>query len=618
MLAHQVGFSPETPESRQSPKSSLVYTPGSICQSIMNKKIKEILRKILEIEEISVFIPEHESQGHYSTNIAMRLAKELKRSPMEIAREFAEKIKNGAPPAFFYKVEVAPPGFINFWLASQAIQKEFSEVCKNLKSFGYSDIGHGKTVIVEYSQPNIAKKMHVGHLRTTIIGDTLANILECLGYKVVRWNYLGDWGTQFGKLIAAYKLWGDEKAVEADPINELQKIYVRFHDELESKPELNARGQEEFRKLEEGGDKENRKLWEWFKKESLKEFEKTYEVLDVKFDMDIGESFYEKDIKPLIARLVKGGIVKESEGALVILLEKRDLPPALIRKSDGASLYLTRDIANFEYRVKKYRPAKILYVVGNEQSLHFEQLFAVAALLGLSEKTDLIHVKYGLVLGEEGKKLATREGRAILLDEVLGRAIQLAKDIVAKKATISHGVGGVEKKQIKTEIEQEEIARVVGVGALKYGILKENRNTDITFNWAKMLDFAGDSAPYLQYTYARLRSIARKSQIANRKWFWKPKVDFSQLKQETELRVIRKIFEFPEEVARSGEVLETNNLANYLYELASLVSRLYETTPVLKEESASRRSALLALIDASASVLKSGLGILGIKAPEKI
>lgn len=614
----------------------------------MKEKIAAILKRVAGGEvSPDVFVPEKGNFGHYSTNVALRLAsakdgsasggKVERKNPLELAREMAEKISRAAPQGFFEKVEAAPPGFINFWLSGATLQKEFASVYKNLKKFGSSKVGEGKTIIVEYSQPNIAKKMHVGHLRTTIIGDTLANVIELLGYKVIRWNYLGDWGTQFGKLIAAYKLWGDKSVIEADPVNELQKLYVRFHDELKSKPELEARGQEEFRKLEEG-DEENRRLWEWFKKESLKEFEGVYETLDVKFDTYIGESFYEKEIGPLVEGLLERGIAVESEGAVVIKLDQFGLPPALIRKSDGASLYLTRDIANLEYRLKKYKPDKILYVVGNEQSLHFAQLFAVAKILGWDKPLDtapsislrtsrgkrgkqaeLEHVKYGLVLGEEGKKLATREGRVILLEDVLDKALELARKVVD------------EKNAELPESERKEISEAVGAGALKYGILKENRNTDITFNWGKMLDFSGDSAPYIQYTYARLRSILRKSQIANPPDFIEDprqsrdksqiqnlKIDSGKLNGEAELALIRKLIEFPDEVARSGEILETNNLANYLYKLASLVSRFYETTPILKEPDEKRREAFLVLIDTASSVLKSGLGLLGIKTPERI
>ncbi len=566
----------------------------------MKLRIEEILKKAVGgTAEFGVSVPEQENFGHYSTNVALRLAKSAGKSPLKLAHELAEKIRVGAPSGFFEKVEAAPPGFINFWLTNEAIQREFLEISKE-KEFGKSSAGKGKTVIIEYSQPNIGKMMHVGHLRTTIVGDALANVFEYSGYKVIRWNYLGDWGTQFGKLIAAYKLWGDKKAIKANPLDELQKLYVRFHDEIKKDESLEKRGQEEFRKLE-GGDKENRKLWEWFKKESLKELEKIYVALGVRFDTYIGESFFEKDMKPLVAELVEKGIAKRSEGALVVNLDALKLPPALIEKGDGASLYLTRDIANLRYRLLKYKPAKIFYVVGNEQSLHFEQLFAVAKILRL-DSAELMHVKYGLVLGEAGKKLATREGRTILLKEVLEKAVTLAREIVEKK-----------NSDLSAK-EKGEVARAVAIGALKYNDLKENRHSDIIFDWEKMLDTSGDSAPYLQYTYARLKSILRKSRVGGQM----SKVDPGTLGAEVELALIRKIIEFPDEVVRSAENLATSNLAVYLFKLAVAANKLYETTPVLKEENVERRNALLALIGTTAEVLKKGMGLLGIKTLEKI
>jgi arginyl-tRNA synthetase len=578
----------------------------------MRDKIAEVLKKVIG-EPVEVFIPEKENFGHYSTNFALRLAKKKKENPLKFAEKIADEVKKQTPGGFFDKIEIAPPGFINFWISRGALQEEFAAVSRGIEKFGRSKIGDGKTIIVEYSQPNIAKKMHVGHLRTTIIGDALANIFDFLGYKVIRWNYIGDWGTQFGKLISAYKLWGDRGKVESNPVKELQKLYVRFHDELKTNPGLEKMGQEEFRKLEEG-DEENMALWEWFKKESLKEFERIYTILGVKFDVWIGESFFEPEMKPLVARLLRGGVAEQSEGAVVIPLDKFGLPPALIQKADGASLYLTRDIANLEYRIKKYKPAKILYVVGNEQSLHFEQLFAVAKILGL-EGTELRHVKYGLVLGESGEKLATREGRTILLDDVVEKVIRLALEIIEKK------------NPSLSEAEKEKVAEAVGVGALKYNDLKENRTTDIVFDWKKMLDLSGDSAPYLQYTYARLQSILRKasqeSRVRSQESGAKSQESGvggqgSSLNGEIELALMRKIFEFPDEVVKSARDLQTSNLANYLYKLAVLANRFYETTPVLKEENDGRRGALLALVSVAASILGKGLGLLGIRTPEEI
>ncbi len=574
----------------------------------MKEKIVEIIKGAVagtDAEVIDVFVPEREEFGHYSTNLALRLAKKNGRNAIDLAREIAINVWNGAPRGFFERTDTAPPGFVNFWISNEALQDELGSIHENAERFGRSSIGGWKTVIAEYSQPNIAKLMHVGHLRTTIIGDALANIFEFLGYKVVRWNYLGDWGTQFGKIIAAYKLWGDARAMGTRPIEELQKLYVRFHEELGNNLDLEKRGQEEFKKLEEG-DNENRKLWELFREESIKELKKTYKVLGIEFDEWIGESFFEKDLKPLLENLEERGIAQESAGALIVNLESFHLPTALVRKSDGASLYLTRDIANLNYRLTKYKPAKILYVVGNEQSLHFEQLFAIAKIVGL-DGAELMHVKYGLVLGEAGKKLATREGKTILLADVLEKAITLARDVVDEKSLKRYEKAA----EGPSDEEKRKIAEVVGVGALKYNDLKENRMTDIVFDWKKMLDLTGDSAPYLQYTYARLMSIKKKAGEIG-------EVDLRELRGETELRLIRKITEFPDEVLRSAKDLGTSNLAAYLYKLAVLANRLYETTPVIKEENAYRRDALLILVVTAALVLKKGLGLLGIKVLEEI
>ena len=577
----------------------------------MKDAILAILRPLLPSDmTVEVSVPEQESFGHYSTNIAMRIASDKKeadsRTPMAIAKELAEKIKKAAPAGFFDKVEAVRPGFINFWLSEKTIQDAFSEIAAE-KEYGKSDIGKNKTVIVEYSDVNIAKVMNLGHFRTTIIGAALGNILEFSGYKVIRWNYLGDWGTQFGKLIAAYKMWGKKEDIEKNPIDELQKLYVRFHEEAKSDPLVEKRGQEEFKKLEDG-DKENKKLWEWFKKESLEEFERTYRILGVDFDVWIGESFFEPVLKTVVQECMQKGIAERSEGAVVIKLDEFHLPPALIEKSDGASLYLTRDIANIRYRVEKYDPAKIFYIVGNEQALHFEQLFSIAKLLGIGFG-NFVHIKHGLVLGEGGKKFSTREGRTVSLASALEKAILLSRNVVEQK------------NPDISEKEKNMIAEAVGIGALKYNDLKENRMTNIVFDWEKMLDFTGDSGPYVQYTYARLKSILRKA--------GKPgKLDVSMLDGDSELALIRKMFEFRDVIEKAGETYSTSTLATYLYKLAGLANKFYETTPILsskgesvsdgKNEGESRRAARLALIGTTARVLKTGLGLLGIQAPEKI
>jgi arginyl-tRNA synthetase len=445
--------------------------------------------------------------------------------------------------------------------------------------------------------------MHVGHLRSTIIGDALANIYESLGYKVTRWNYLGDWGTQFGKLIAAYKLWGDKKEVEKRPIKTLEELYVRFHEEMKTKPELESAGREEFQKLE-GGDKENRKLWEWFKKESLKEFGKIYETLGVRFDVEIGESAYEEDLPPTVAELKKRGIAEAGEGgSIIVKLDKYGLPPALVQKSDGVSLYLTRDIASLKRRIAKYKPEKILYVVANQQTLHFQQLFAIAKMLGLGG-VEFEHVKFGMVLGEDKKKLSTREGKVILLEEVIERAVGLARETVEKKSA--------ERKAPLSEKEKGEIAKTVALGALKYQDLKEHRNSDIIFDWQKMLDFSGNSGPYLQYTYTRLVNIKKKAGRVG------AEPDFNLLTEKIEDSMIKRLLDFPDVVKRVGETNLPNHLALYLYELANLASQFYETVPVLKDKNSPRLAARLALVETTAAILKTGLGLLGIEVLEKI
>jgi len=572
----------------------------------MKEKILQIVKEALKTEGLDeavfdITVPEDPSFGHYSTNFAMRVAKAQGKRPLELAQELAVKIGAAAPAGFFEKVEAAAPGFINFWLNSETVQDVFREIARK-KEFGKSDIGKRKTVIIDYSGVNIAKPFHLGHFRNTIIGAALANIYEALGYHVVRWNYLGDWGTQFGKLIVAYRTWGNKEEIEKNPIGELQKLYVLFHEEAEKQPELEVRAQEEFKKLEDG-DKENLKLWEWFKKESLIEFERMYEKIGVGFDVWIGESFFEKEMRPLVAELLKKGVAERSEGAVVIRLDEFNLQPGLIEKTDGASLYLTRDIANLRYRIEKYKPAKILYVVGNEQSFQFEQLFAIAKKLGM-DSAELAHIKYGLVLGEGGKKFSTRRGEAVFVAEIVDKAVTLSRGVIEEKA-----------RDLSDE-EKASVAEAIALGALKYNDLKENRMSDIVFDWDTMLDFTGDSGPYLQYTYARLRSILRKAEDEHA-----GKADAKQmhlLTSENELGLMRKIFQLPEVVEKVGELYATSILATYLYKLAVTANKFYETTPILKDEDAARRSARLALVETAARTIRDGLALLGIKAPEKI
>jgi arginyl-tRNA synthetase len=581
--------------------------------------MKELLaRKIAAVigvkpEEVSISIPDLDNFGHYSTNVAMRLAKEMKRAPFELATEFARKLQeedgllrvlattsgekagmgnsaNGAK--MFAKVEAVKPGFINIWLSEQLLQAEFAKGSVAL------NVGQEKTVIVEYAAPNIAKPMHVGHLRSTIIGDALANIHTYLGYNVVRWNYFGDWGTQFGKLITAYKLWGKKEEVEKDPIGTMLGLYVRVSSEAKTNPALEDQARAEFKKLEDG-DAENRKLWEWFKDESLIEFHKMFKRLGVKFDLEIGESFYEEAMYDVLKELEqKELLIPGEEGSKIVNLDAQKLPVALIQKSDGASLYITRDIASMKHRLSRYKPAKLLYVVANQQALHFEQLFAITDLLGLksAEKT---HVKFGMVLGEDGKKFATREGKLIKLEDLLDQAVAGAYKVVA------------EKNKDLSEGEKQAVAEAVGIGAIKYNDLKENRNSDIVFNWEQMLDLHGDTAPYLQYTAVRLANITRKVDV-------KPNSDLSAVDDDLKSGLVKKILDFNDVVSLCAETYYTSHLAKYLFELAKLGNQYYETHRILEDENKARQAGRLALLTSVSETIKKGLGLLGIAVPERI
>jgi len=559
--------------------------------------LRELIEEKSGIKGFSLEEPEVKVRGHLATNAAFLMSKKSGLPPMKTAELLRERLLKGREAGLFGRVEIATPGFLNFWMSEDAASLAIKEIIKAKTKWGQAS-KKKETVIVEYSSPNVAKPMHVGHLRSTIIGDALANLYEALGYKTIRWNYIGDWGTQFGKLIAAYKLWGKKKEIEKNPIDEMLKLYVRFHEEVKSNSELDEMARKEFKKLEEGNS-ENKKLWSWFREESLKEFNRLYKDLGVKFDMSAGEAFYEKDLRPLIERLKNNGITKVSEGALIIPLQAYGLAPALIEKSDGATLYITRDIANLKYRLNKYKPAKILYVVANEQAHHFNQLLAVAKILGLGS-ADLEHVKFGMVLGPDGKKLSTREGKTVILDDLINEAVKLAYKAVATKNS------KLPKK------EKEKVAKVVGIGAIKYNDLSQNRVGDIIFDWDKMLSITGNSAPYLQYTYVRLKSILSKAKTKRRVAF-----KVKHLSNDADLALIMKLAQFPEVIERAAETFLPSHLANYLYELAKEVNHYYETNPVLKS-GIEIRSARLTLIKAVAETLKSGLNLLGIQTLERM
>ena len=549
------------------------------------------LPKDLDIPLITSFNPAH---GDYNTPLALILSKTIKEPPLQLAELISQEIQKQQNKAIS-KIEILPPGHLNFFLEKSAFQKELKNL---IIPPAFVKKGAQKTVIVEYSSPNIAKPMHVGHLRSTIIGETLANLYDFCGYKVIRWNYLGDWGTQFGKLIVSYRLWGEKQQVEQNPIQALLLLYQKFHQEVKTNPDLEQLAQKEFKKLEQG-DKENKKLWSWFKKESLKDFQNIYKLLGIKFDVKKAESDFEKDLLPLIESLKKKKLTQKSRGALIIPLDRFQLPPALIQKSDGASLYLTRDLANLIFRIKKYRPVKILYVVGNEQDLYFKQLFALAKILGLTSKTEVEHIKFGLILDENKKKFSTREGELITLQEVIEKALAKALETIKEK----HPSWSLQK--------QKPLAKNIALGALKFNSLKSFRTADIIFDWKQMLDFRGDTSVYLQYTYARFNKILLKAKKIG-------VFDEKLLNQDLEIRLIKQLLDFPFRIQKSASEYAPHLLANYLLSLADLANNYYEKIPVLKETNLKRRNSQLRLIKAVTLTLKKGLAILGIETLEEI
>ncbi|MGC8651159.1 MAG: arginine--tRNA ligase [Minisyncoccia bacterium] len=566
-------------------------------QTIIKKSLIEVIKEqywnIPQKLNIPLNIPPDKEYGDYSSSLPLVLSKLIKENPLSIARLLLAQIEKNKIN-IFTKVEVAPPGYLNFYLQPESLQKDLKNITPNLKNHKNAK----QTIIVEYSSPNIAKPMHIGHLRSTIIGETLANLYKALGYKVIRWNYLGDWGTQFGKLIVAYKLWGNKDEVKKNPINTLLTLYQKFHQESKNNLQLESLAQQEFKKLEQG-DKTNQKLWIWFKKESLKEFQFLYQLLGIKFDIVNGESDFEKDLLPLINFLKKKKLTQKSEGALIISLDSFQLPPALLQKSDEASLYLTRDLASLIFRIKKYRPQKILYVVGNEQDLYFKQLFTLAQILHLNPKTELIHVKFGLVLNSNKKKFSTRTGELISLKDVIDQAFQTAFQIVSQK----HSSWPKQKQNI--------LAQKLALGALKFNNLKSLRTADVVFDWEQMLNFKGGSSVYLQYTYARLNKILLRANKIGPS-------DSSLLNHSLELELIKILLNFPEAVQKSAEEYAPHLLVNYLLSLADLANNYYEQVPILKENIKKRKNAQLLLLKKIILIFQQGLSILGIESLKEI
>lgn len=521
---------------------------------------------------------------------AFSLAKVERKAPQAIAADIAEKID----PSHFEKVVATGP-YVNFFLNKAKISDQvIKEVIKEGADYGQQNEGQGGNITIDLSSPNIAKPFSVGHLRSTVIGDALSNIFRKMGYNTIKINHLGDWGKQFGLLMVAYKKWGNKEAVEANPIDELLQLYVRINAEIENDPALDDEGRLWFKKLEDG-DPEATELWQWFRDESLVEFNRIYELLGVEFDSLNGEAFYNDKMDEAVKILEDKGLLKESKGASIVDLDDVNLPPAMIKKSDGATLYITRDIATAMYRARTYNFVKNVYVVGQEQSNHFRQLKAVLKKMGFDWSDDMIHVDFGLVT-KNRQKLSTRKGNIILLEPTLQEAISRAK-------------AQIEEKNPNLE-NKEAVAHAVGVGAVKFYDLKTDRRNGYDFDLEAMVSFEGETGPYVQYAYARIQSILRKADF-------KPSLDANyNLNDAESWEIIKLLQDFARVVKRAADNFEPSLIAKYAISLAQAFNKYYAHTRILDESP--ERDSRLALSYTTAVVLKEALRMLGVEAPEKM
>ena len=555
-----------------------------------NKIIDLITDSIKELDRETVSrileIPPQEDMGDFAFP-CFQLAKIFRKAPNIIAQEVAEKIKK---TDFVSKTAAMGP-YVNFFIDRTMFVSEMLKQV-SVDNYGSSEIGCGKTICIDYSSPNVAKNFHVGHLRTTLIGNSIYRIYKKLGYRVERINHLGDWGTQFGKLIVAYKKWGSKEAVEQNGISELMKIYVKFHEEAEKDDTLNDEARAWFVKMEQG-DEEALSVWEWF------EYKRIYELLDIDFDSYAGESFYRDKTSAVVDELKKKGMLKESEGAFIVDLEKYDMTPCLIMKKDGSSIYATRDLAAIFYRKKTYDFEKCIYVTGMEQKLHFAQVFKVVELMGYEwAKTDLIHVPYGLV-SLEGGKLSTRSGNIIYAEDILRESVSKIKEVINDKNPDLQ--------------DKEEVAKMVGIGAIIFNDLYNQRIKDVTFSWDKIHSFDGETGPYVQYTYARAASVLRKTGITD----VPEEIDSSLLTDEASVSLLKELIRFPEVVETAAERLEPSVVARFVMSVAQAFNHFYHENQCNVEDEKLKRARVKLVIIAKKAI-KDGLDLLGMKCPEQM
>lgn len=564
------------------------------------KDFKDIIAKELEKMDINlsyeeiynlIEIPPQADMGDYSFP-CFSLAKSLRKNPAIIASDLAQSLDIKE----FEKIENLN-AYLNFFIDKSLYQNiVLNEILEEKEDYGKTDEGKGKTIVIDFSSVNIAKPFHIGHIRSTVQGDAIRNIYEFLGYKVIATNYLGDYGTQFGTMIAAYKLWADEDAINKDPINELLKLYVRYNTEASENPEMMDVARKEFKNLEDG-DPEARRLWQWFKDISLREFERVYSLLDIRFSDYNGESYNSQFIPETLELLKEKNLLQESDGAQIVDLSPYDLTPAIIVKSNGSSSYITRDIGTAINRKREYDFTKNIYVVATQQNLHYQQLFKILELMGYDWYDDNKHVAFGMVSLKD-QTLSTRKGQVVFLEDVLNKAIEKVKTIMENR---------------EADIEDiDETAKIVGIGAIKFQELYNNRIKDYVFDWDEVLNFDGETGPYVQYTYARAKSVLRK---AGKEEFGP--MEFKKLNSKEELALIKNLAEFKNVVSKACEKYEPSMLTRHITEIAKAFNKFYNSSQIMVEDEEIKNERL-ALTFASASVIKTALKLLGIKTVEKM
>lgn len=564
------------------------------------KDYKEIISKKLEEKDIDlsseeiyklIEIPPQEKMGDYSFP-CFQLAKTLRKNPALIATEMAGTLELED----FAEIKNVGP-YINFFLDRKKFENEvINTIIDKKENFGRSDMGKGKTVVLDFSSVNIAKPFHIGHIRSTVIGDAIRNIHEFLGYNTVASNYIGDYGTQFGTMIAAYKLWGDDDKLNQNPIQELLNLYVRYNSEASENEEMMDVAREEFKKLEEG-EEEATRLWSWFKEISFKEFDRVYKLLDIEFDNYKGESYSSKYIPEVIDELKEKNLLVESDGAQIIDLSAYDMPPSIIIKSNGSSAYITRDIATAIVRKKEYDFDENLYVVATQQNLHFKQLWKILELMGYDLYKGCKHIPFGMVSLKD-QTLSTRKGQVVFLEDVLNKAIAKTREIMENRDDTVENI--------------DEVSKIVGIGAVKFQELYNNRIKDYVFDWDEVLNFDGETGPYVQYTYARAKSVLRKAGVDEIK-----PIDIEKITNDEEFSLVKKLAGFEDIVIKAKEKYEPSLITRHLTEIAKSFNKFYNSAKIMVEDEKLKEERL-ALAYATAIVIKTALGLLGIKTVEKM